>query len=41
MIRISNLLLLSCLMAVANGDWVRFRVDPLTGTIENEESLIQ
>jgi Tfp pilus assembly protein FimT len=24
-----------------NGDWVRFRVDPLTGTIENEESLIQ
>ena len=24
-----------------NGDWVRFRVDPLTGTIQDEESLIQ
>ena len=24
-----------------NGDWVRFRVDPLNGTIQDEESLIQ
>src|ERR1700693_2334751 len=24
-----------------NGDWVRFRIDPLTGTIQDEESLIQ
>ena len=24
-----------------NGDWVRFRVDPLTGTIQDKESLIQ
>jgi type II secretory pathway pseudopilin PulG len=24
-----------------NGDWVRFRVDPLTGTMQNEESFIQ
>jgi type II secretory pathway pseudopilin PulG len=24
-----------------NGDWVRFRVDPLTGTLQNEESFIQ
>jgi type II secretory pathway pseudopilin PulG len=23
------------------GDWVRFRVDPLTGTMEKEESFIQ
>jgi type II secretory pathway pseudopilin PulG len=23
------------------GDWVRFRVDPLTGTMQNEESYIQ
>jgi prepilin-type N-terminal cleavage/methylation domain-containing protein len=24
-----------------NGDWVRLRVDPLTGTMQNEESFIQ
>jgi type II secretory pathway pseudopilin PulG len=24
-----------------NGDWVRFRIDPLTGTMQNEESFIQ